>query len=179
MDATFIRHVQAYTARYSVSASAARGQRSPGLVAAARDHLRDVRLRAFAARAQAPFQRALDRETQLLMRALPGGGRSWGLARKLLNIFLRNALYTSYLRDHFGLAVAERWFEVPLDSIVALRLRRELPGASTPRWTAVKRLTPVNSTAFQAACRELARGHGVAPVHLDALYWGGDRQVAP
>jgi len=41
------------------------------------------------------------------------------MARKLLNIYLRNALYSTYLREAFELDTAEHLYEVPLDSIVA------------------------------------------------------------
>jgi hypothetical protein len=173
MHRGFIPHIQVYVARYSVSASAARGQRSPGLVRVAREHLAAVPLRVFAASSHARFRGALDRETERLRRALSRGAHSWGVARKLLNIFLRNALYTSYLRDWYHLDVAEDWYEIPLDSIVAKRLRGDMRGL--PRWPGVKHLTPAISALYQEAAREAAAGRGVAPVHLDAVWWGGSR----
>src|SRR5438309_2039564 len=118
MDRDFIRHIHIYVARYSVSASAVRGQRAPGLVAAARKYLAEVPLRTFALRSHSRFLRNLDTHTEQLRGALPHGARAWGVARKVLNIFLRNALYTGYLRERYHLDVAEEWYEVPLDSIV-------------------------------------------------------------
>ena len=82
------------------------------------------------------FQRRLDRQTERLRRALPQTARHWGLSRKLLNIFLRDALYTGYLSDYYRLSVAERFFEVPLDSISGKAIRKCRSGAKLPRWQA-------------------------------------------
>jgi len=177
MNRTFIRHVRIYVARYSVSASAARGQGAKGLVAKARAHLEEVQLGAFGATSHQAFLRVLDRETDKLESALPRPGRSWGMARKLLNLFLRNALYTSYLRSNYGLWRSERWYEVPLDGIVGNRIRREASSASLPPWPGVKGLKHDVSDKYQQAARTIAREHGVAAVHLDAWYWGGPRTV--
>lgn len=175
MDRNFMRHIRTYVARYSVSASAVRGQRVPGLAAAARKYLAVVRLRSFAVGSRSRFLRNLDAHTERLRTAMPPGARTWGVARKLLNIFLRNALYTGYLRERYHLDVAEEWYEVPLDSIVAKRLRHESNGAALPRWLGVKHVTPSTSAVYQAVARRAARRLGVAPVHLDAVWWGGRR----
>ena len=169
----FIDHIRIYTARYSVSASAARGQRSPGLVSAARAHIGALPLRDFGVASQNRFMSALDRHTELLRRACPPAARRWGLARKLLNIFLRNALYTSYLRHAYRLHLAEEWYEIPLDSIVAKRLKVEVGGL--PRWVGVKHLTPGVSVLYQEAARTAAAKLRVPRVHLDAMWWGGPR----
>jgi hypothetical protein len=176
MDPDFIEHIRIYTARYSVSASATRGQRTPGLVDAARGRLARVPLRLFGVASERKFRTALNRETELLRLALPRSARRWGVARKLLNIYLRNALYTSYLQDAYQLGAAEGWYEIPLDAIVAKQLRFEVGGL--PRWPGVKHLTPGVSALYQLAARAVAARHGVAPVHLDAKWWGGPRMPA-
>src|SRR5206468_315193 len=86
---------------------------------------------------QLAFRRALDRTTERLQGELPG--RSWGLARKLLNIFLRDSLYTGYLSRAFGLRAAERFLEIPLDSITAKRIREKVP--DVPRWRGVRHVS--------------------------------------
>ncbi len=178
MDKVFIEHIRRYVARYSVSASAARGQNAPGLVRRARAHLASVPLRGFAVRTRRRFETALDRETELLQAALPHKGRSWGIARKLLNIYLRNALYTSYLREHYELATAEAWYEIPLDAVAAKQIRAAARGVRPPRWLGVRHLTRDLSSAYQEAARLIAAQHAVDPVHLDAWFWGGDRLPA-
>lgn len=172
MNSEFVRDIQVYTARYSVTASAARGQGAPGLVAAARRHLETVPLAQFAADSDVAFRRTLERHTNRLAESLPAKGRSWGVARKLLNIFLRNSFYTTYLRDAFDLQLAEPWYEVPLDGIVARRVRAELRALRLPEWPGVRHVTPDLSVTYQDACRQLSKARGVAPVHLDAVYWG-------
>jgi len=178
MNRDFIRHIHTYVARYSVSASAVRGQNTAGLVIAARRYLAAMPLRGFAADSQSQFLRNLDGHTERLRMALPSGARAWGLARKVLNIFLRNALYTAYLRERYQLDLAEQWYEIPLDSIVARRLREYAGRAQLPRWPGVKHLTPSMSARYQAAARAAAERFGVAPVHLDAVWWGGPRGPA-
>ena len=175
MSPEFVAHIQTFTARSSVTASATRGQGASGIAASAREHLAGISLRDFAVASQLSFTRVLDRETDRLSAAIPRAGRSWGLSRKLLNIFLRDSLYTAYLRDAFALDRAEPWYEVPLDGVVALRVAREPEGAALTEWPGVKHLTPRESEAYQRTFRAVSQRMRVAPVHLDAWYWGGDR----
>lgn len=93
--ARFLEMIQARAARVAIGASATRGAGAPGVVSAAREHLRLVSLSPFGRSRRPTFRAHLDQETQALLRALPKASRSWGLARKLLNIFLRDSLYTS------------------------------------------------------------------------------------
>lgn len=175
MNHDMIRHIHRYVARYSVSASAARGQRAAGLVGAARAYFSEVPLRSFAVSSELRFRRNLNKHTERLRTELPRGARSWGMSRKLLNIFLRNALYTRYLCEQYHLDGAEDWYEIPLDSIIAKRLRKEAKPHELPRWPGVKHLTPATSELYQAVARRAAKRLGVAPVHLDAIWWGGPR----
>ncbi len=175
MPAEFIEVIQCRTARVAVSASATRGQRAPGLVAEARGFLGDLPLRPFAVSQPDSFRSALDEATRKLAAALPVRGRSGGLARKLLNIFLRDALYTVYLRSYFHLDRSEDFYELPLDSITAKYLHLELPNGGLPRWKGVKHLTPAVSGQYQAAAARAAASRWIARVHLDAYWWGGRR----
>ena len=105
------------------------------------------------------------------MDALPKRGARWGLSRKILNIFLRDCLYTTYLDEAYGLRAAVGLFEIPLDSITAKQVRQQAP--ELPRWTGVRQLTPEVSSEYQdAALRVAKQDYGVARVHLDAYWWG-------
>ena len=168
-EARFLRIVQHRTARVAVTASATRGQ-GPGVVAAARASLFRLKLAQFGTPTRARFTRSLESATRRLMAALPSRSSSWGLARKLLNIFLRDSLYTGFLCKAHALQAAERLFEIPLDSITAARLRKKVP--ELPRWRGVKHLDPHTSAAYQAAALLVAERRGVARVHLDAYWWG-------
>lgn len=141
----------------------------------AREFLTVLSLEEFRVTRSALFRQRLDRATDDLLAALPRRARSWGLARKLVNIFLRDALYTAYLRDHFGLDAAEQFYELPLDSITARCLREEDRAGRLPRWHGVTHLTREVSDQYQAAAAAIASARSVARVHLDA-YWWGDRR---
>ena len=169
-DQRFLRMIRARTARVAVSASASRGQGAPGIVKRAREFCSTLDLGPFGTNDQRAFARRLEATTQQLRRRLPTNGASWGLARKLLNIFLRDSLYTSYLARAYGLHNAERWFEIPLDSITAGKIRKE--ASELPRWPGVKYLTPNLSAAYQTAASAIAKSHHVARVQLDAFWWG-------
>ena len=174
----FIDAVQTRCARVAVSASATRGQKTEGLVAKAREHLAHVPLGTFGTSNAAAFRSRLDRATDDLVDAVPGGRLRWGVARKLLNIFLRDALYTAYLRDRFHLDRAEALFELPLDSITARRLRKGYRRGELPCWRGVRHLRPADSDEFQRAATDAATQCSVARVHLDAFWWSyrnGDR----
>jgi len=167
----FLRATQGRTARIAASASASRGHGS-GVTQAARKFLGDLDLRKFRDKDAAVFRKRLNRETGKLVRSLPSGARSWGLARKLLNIFLRDALYTTYLRDRFRLGAAEELLEIPLDSITAGHLRKDAGRGVLPRWAGVKHLTPTANGHYQRQAAKLAREQGLARVHLDTFWWG-------
>jgi hypothetical protein len=123
------------------------------------------------------FETALDRSTELLCSALPIKARRWGVARKVLNVFLRDCLYTSYLDAAFGLSEAEQFFELPLDSITVRELKRAAGRGLLPAWPGVKHLSPALNRRFQKAATSEASKRGVARVHLDALWWSVSRDV--
>jgi hypothetical protein len=102
---------------------------------------------------------------------------SWGLARKVLNIFLRDCYYNGLLMNTYKLKSAERFFEVPLDSVVAKALKAGQPRGALPPWRGVKHLSPEDSARFQEAALALCRSWNIARVHLHTFLWvrGADR----
>jgi len=167
----FIEAVQTRAARIACSVSATRGQ-GAGVVASGREFLAQLSLAQFAVSRPTLFQHRLDEATQGLCSSFPKGGRSWGLARKVLNIFLRDALYTTYLSEKFALGRAEHCLEVPLDSITARHLCQAAGRGALPRWLGVKHLTPQASAAYQEFAAEYGVSHGIARAHLDTYWWG-------
>lgn len=111
------------------------------------------------------------------MKKLPTKSRRWGRARKGLNIFLRDCLYTVHIRKAYRLDQAEQFFELPLDSIIGARLAKESGGA-LPRWKTVRALTRDLSDEYQKMALRVARKEKVARVHLDAIWWG-ERELLP
>jgi len=175
MHPDLLRAIQHYTARAAITSSSMRGAGRSGVVRSAQEFVAQMPLRPFGTPSGARFLASLDTATSDLTKALPKGAQRWGLARKGLNIFLRGCLYTTYLRDEYGLAAAENFFEIPLDSITGVRLVRESRGGLTP-WESVRGLKPRTSAVYQALAAALAADQGIARVHLDAVWWGERRQ---
>ena len=48
---------------------------------------------------QSDYVAYLNDQTKRFMTEMPKGGRHWGMARKCLNLFFRDALYNFYLRE--------------------------------------------------------------------------------
>ncbi|MGH7604124.1 MAG: hypothetical protein ACRENK_09030 [Gemmatimonadaceae bacterium] len=113
----------------------------------------------------------MDLSTDDLVRTLPGKARSWGLARKCLNIFLHDAYYNSYLVREFGLAQAEPFYEVPLDGVVARELKRRAGRGKLPPWLGVKHLTQPLSDVLQSYAQFCSETMGIARIHLDSYLW--------
>jgi hypothetical protein len=171
MQDRFLRAIQHRNARVAVGGSALRGPGSAGAAESARIFLGALDLRPFGTTSSRRFFAHLDRTTDHLRSALPTKSRHWGLARKGLNIFLRNCLYTTYLCERYQLDRAEQFFEVPLDRICGGRLYRASGGA-LPRWPGVRGLDPLTSALYQAVAATAASKARIARVHLDAVWWG-------
>lgn len=165
-------------ARGAIGASTVRSQGAAGVADAARRFLAGIDLSKFSTAEPSAFARMLDEQTERLAGSLPRPARSWGLARKCMNIFLREAFYNVYLQSHYHLAIAERFYEVPLDRIVAEALRSRAPG-ELQRWPGVRNLNSELSAKYQAVAERLAANEGVARVHLDAVYWAQERMLPP
>jgi hypothetical protein len=163
----FIRLLHNREASISVAASTARGM-GKGTVMKARDFLRGLNPRLFVTDSEDIFLQKLDESTKALAKKLPR--KRWGSARKFLNIFLRGLLYNHYLRKHYHLDKIEQFLEVPLDSLVATRLRKQERGLELPRWRGVIHLSRDISAKYQAFARQFAEMKGWHRVHLDLLY---------
>jgi len=169
-EVTFLEALQAKTARTTITSSSMRG---PGCVQAiehARAFAGRVVLRRFSCRSRAAFIKQLDEATAELLSMMPRPHCYWGLARKGINIFLRECLYTAYLRDAARLSKSEHFFELPLDSFTGKALRAT--DRKLPRWDTVRRLTPSLSAQFQDAATLEGKRRGIARVHLDVFWWG-------
>jgi len=169
---TLINALTSRVARIAVGPSVVR--RSPeGTVSAARALLRAVDLSEFGTSDAETFAAALDKWTNAMKRSLPGHAR-WGLARKLVNIFLRDAVYNVHLRSAYRLDRCESLCELPMDSIVA----HQLSSASIkkmPKWEGVNALGRPENALFQNAASEVAATVGVHRLHLDSFWWSQSR----
>lgn len=144
-------------------------------MAASRNYLRQLDLTVFVEPTNERFLKHLDTATIGLLSSLPRGARHWGLARKVMNIFLRDCLYTTYLDAALGLRRNEASFELPLDSITANQLKRAVGRGKLPAWPGVKHLTDALSAKFQDAASDEATRRGIPRIHLDAIWWSLSR----
>jgi hypothetical protein len=171
MDEELIRKLVDRTADLSIGPSTVRNQGASGVVVAARRALRRVDLQQFRNVSSTEFTVLLEQETQLLRKRLPANARHWGTARKCLNIFLRDVLYSRFLCDHYRFHRIESILEIPLDSHVASGLKNEVEGLDLPRWRTIKSLSPQASELYQTAARQVAKRERTHAVHLDLAYW--------
>jgi hypothetical protein len=171
MSKETLRALQARAARAALGPSSMRNAGSKGVVESGREFLGELNLKHFGTDRRNRFSKTLDEATEGLRLAFPRSARHWGLARKGLNIFLRECLYTVYLRRAYSLYLAERFYEVPLDSLTGTKLHRAGEGI-IPRWQTVRGLTPELSEAYQKVASAQARKQGMARIHLDAVWWG-------
>jgi hypothetical protein len=165
----FIPTVQHKVAMSALPISALRGN-GAGVTAAAREFLRTLDLAQFAVSNASRFANRLENATRSLQGVLPRDSASWGVARKALNLFLRDALYNVYLRDRFKLRRAEACLEIPLDGVVAVALRTRTFEV-LPAWRGVKYLTPSSSCLYQDAAMREAQQLNIPRVHLDIYLW--------
>ena len=163
--------IQEFEAVSAIGPSAVRGQPS-GTADACRNFLKKVNLMKVPRRSPTLFRKWLDHETQCLQRELPNPDRPWGIARKALNLFLRSCFYNRFLYERHRLERIASWLEVPLDSVVAKKLKEHAGRGKLPRWFGLGRLTPKDSEVFQRYALEYAADKGLpARVFLDNYLW--------
>jgi len=125
------------------------------------------------------FNLKLDNLTRQLMKQFPATARkNWGAARKVLNLFLRDALYDQHLCEQYHLHEIEPHLELPLDGNVTKELRKRDKNGELPRRFKIKALTSNTSKRYQDFANKVAnRGKYPCPrVHLDLLFWRREKQ---
>ncbi len=167
LTARAMRHLS----QLAANGSSLRNQGAPGVVGAARTFLEGVDLGSFVASDSNGFAGLLDQTTDQLCSSFPEGARNWGAARKVLNLFLRDCLYNTYVAEAYGLLRIRTWLEVPLDSQVARGLLTSPLGNQLPEWPGLKYVTPAQNSQYQVVAASIAGSLGVARVDLDLWYW--------
>lgn len=95
---------------------------------------------------------------------------SWGHARKAMNIFMRDVLYSRYL--HVELCKSnqiEAWLEIPVDSFVANGLRKK--DSSLPKWKSLTKLGKDDHSMYQKFAQSYAKKENTKRVHLDLVFF--------
>ncbi|WP_148290179.1 hypothetical protein [Herbaspirillum rubrisubalbicans] len=174
MNKEFLSHLYSTVLSTSVAASTLRNMGPTGTVDAARKGLDalskdDALKRILRAKSQATFATALDQATRIVQTNLLQGHQHWGTSRKVINIFLRSLAYNRHLYDCLRMERIEKWFEVPLDSHVAKKLKEY--DDSLPKWNSVKRLNAETSQDYQIVATRCASEQGILRVDLDAYFY--------
>jgi len=167
--AEFIKQMQHKVAVSAVPLSAVRAQ-GAGVLGASQNFLKRLRL-AKIPRSEIAFRQWLNRQTYSLVDQLPVPYRPWGTARKVINLFLRDALYNKYLARAFKLNQLQRWLEIPLDGAVAKGLKQKAGRGNLPPWLGLKKLTRSESDPFQEYALLWAKEARTYRVHLDIFLW--------
>jgi hypothetical protein len=176
----FIDKIHKRLSIVSVGASALRNQGASGIVDIARDYFyQSISLDDYIEKLSSPdrFAKFLDDHTQKLLKVFPADGKSWGAARKGLNLFFREAVYNKFISDHYKLPTdltdfnkLIRQLEVPLDFDVATGIYKDKNG-TIPQWISIKKLTKEVSDIYQKEALAIADSKKIARVHLDLIYW--------
>ena len=163
--------VQRRVANISVGPSAVRGQ--PKKTAEiARAYLSSIDLQEFSTGInEEGFNRILDKHTQFLQGKLPS--HSWGISRKVPNIFLFQATHDILLNRKYSLEAVIPYLELPLDNPNAKALRKRARAEGTIlRWKNIQSLEPAVSATFQAYAKKHAgSGHQCERCYLDVYWW--------
>jgi len=173
-----IKQVHRRIAQVSVGSSAIRNQGSGGLIKICHDYFeKSIDLKEFGAKIRNNgYPEYLDNCTHQLLSLFPEEGKSWGAARKGLNLFFREVVYNKYLADYLNIPneYSEnleriKQLEVPLDKDVAtglIKIYDELP-----KWKSIKVLQPEESKLYQKFALIYAERQNIARVHLDLEFW--------
>ncbi len=169
----FVKHDLGIVANGSVGASTARHM-GPGTVLEAQRFLSKLDPASFRTASEEEFRQVLDSATEEFREKLTN--KSWGAARKFLNIFLRDVLYNRFLCEYYNLAPIEPFLEVPLDGKLGKWLNnrhKEKGGSDLRRWGTIIRLEREVSDKYQELARQVAEDEGCFRVDLDLLGYGG------
>jgi hypothetical protein len=164
----------------AIGASAIRNQGSGGLIKILRQYFETkVDLEHFTKSLidETQYRDFLNGHTSNILTLFPDTAQSWGAARKGLNLFLREIIYSKFFSlryslpdnfDEFNFLV--KFMEVPLDKEVAQGLIADSNG-QLPKWINIKHLTPTLSETYQNQAFIIATQENVARVNLDLKYW--------
>ena len=178
----FFKQIHRRVAQTSVGPSAIRNQGASGLITISRNYFeKNINLTEFREKLTTDsYKDYLDKLTTDLRNRFPDGGKSWGAARKGLNLFFRDVVYNKYLADLLNIPSdykenlkTLRNLEVPLDRDVATGLNKIFD--DLPRWTTIKDLDGKQSKLFQDIALMYADNNGIARIHLDLEFWRSER----
>jgi len=177
-EKVFIKQIHKRIAEISVGSSAIRNQGASGLIDISRKFFyKKINLIEFRKKLiSKKYTNYLNRLTKLLVKKFPKKGKSWGAARKGLNLFFREVAYNHYLADYLKITTDYtqnqkliKNLEVPLDKDVASGLNEIFN--DLPKWKSIISLEEPDHKRYQEKAFEYAQKKGTARVHLDLIFW--------
>jgi len=172
MKEDFIKKVQIREANSSIGVSTLRGQKK-GTTQIVRSFLKEFNLHVFKeVNLESQFVEILDKQTDLLKELI--NSRSWGIARKALNIFLFHSVNNIYLNKEYNLNKIIPFLELTLDNPnVKKHLKKFATEENTKLdWTNITKLTKVQSDKIQAFAKRVAKERfDCKRCYLDLYFW--------
>ena len=160
----FISELQVHQTRISIAASTVRSQGKGNVSLARQFFANEFEIGKLRAPSERAYLSRLDAATEALRGRLSGKGKTFGLARKLLNIYIRDCVYSRILCAHYRLEQIEPFLEVPLDGIVGGALVKAACDRGQlrrlPRWRTIKGLTREDSETYRPSRASLRRRRG-------------------
>lgn len=169
----FRRNMQRYIAGWAITPSVVRGAGAPNVLNVARTFVERLDLRTIGRINPDGYVRKLDKWTVGLMAQLPEGARRWGLARKIINVFMVGVYLNGYFSEACGWKRFGEVLETPLDSRAAnglIDLARER-NIELPRWAGVRALTQADSALYQNFASQHAGTLKIPRACLDIVLW--------
>lgn len=164
-----IEQVQRYVATVAIGPTTLRKMRgTKGKLDKARRFLAEINLGMLS---HQNFSSLLDKHTNSLAEIFVYNEveKNWGAARKVVNIFFRDATYNVWLRTQYALEKIEPSLECPLDKFSMTAIKREAELQLTV--PAVSQLSPADSAKFQCAALKIAAKLNQHRVHIDLAFW--------
>ena len=167
----FISKVQRRIANISIGPSTLRGQ-PKDTARIVRKFLEELNLNNFSnIPSESEFLNKLEKNTSLLQDLIPS--KSWGIARKALNIFLFQSVHDIFLCEKYNLRKLIPFLELTLDNPNAKKLidRANQRGINL-NWKNIKSLNKEDSTKLQEFAKKIAREEfNCERGHLDIYFW--------
>jgi hypothetical protein len=171
-----INLIQRRIANISVGPSTVRGKGREGTKAIVTKYLGEsINLKDFSNADSDTFQKRLDEHTEELKNKIHL--HEWGLARKVLNIFLFEAAHNIFLNKNYNLDKIISYLEVPLDNPNAKKLKNYAKSDGIMlNWNGIKSLDAKSSSQFQVYAEQYAQRLYCARCYLDLYWWRGKNE---
>ena len=191
-----LKLIHHYIANIAVGPSTLRNH-VPGVVDAARNFLAMLDLNKLKKKSVREYRKWLDKKTEKMMKTFPDGAKDdWGGARKVLNVFMKEAYFNKELESECNLFRLRDVLETPLDSIAAKRIRkygkqkgiewacklcseddRESCNKRKLRcrksaFPGIKNLKSYQSSGYQNVATEFALDMDLPRAEIDIILWG-------